>query len=426
MSSFATQGVVVLKGTVRLRGDKSIAHRAIMLAGISEGTTTILNFPIHDDAAVTLRAFRSLGVKIKKKKDKVIVRGVGLRGLQLPDGALNVFESGTTLRLLLGILAGQSSTVSLVSDPSLSRRPMLRVTKPLRAMGVRIRGRKSGKEEYTPLTITGGFVEPITYKMPMGSAQVKSAILLAGLYAHGTTRVIEPVATRDHTERMLRLFGARIKQKKHTISLSGCVGLRSPGTIVIPGDVSSAGFFLVAASLLAGSRLVIRAVSLNSTRTGIIDVLRKMGSHLRVTAKKGGRGEPFGDITVEAGPLHAITINKKDIPLLIDELPIIMVAACFACGKTILKGIEELRFKETDRVRSMTDNLSRMGACVEVVKQLLTAPDSLTSSRDKRGMTALDYAKEAALLEVDGPCANIINLLHKYDKNDSTVASHLD
>ncbi|MFA5100641.1 MAG: 3-phosphoshikimate 1-carboxyvinyltransferase, partial [Candidatus Omnitrophota bacterium] len=221
MSSFVTQGARALKGTVRLRGDKSIAHRAVMLSGISEGITTIRNFPTHADAAATLHVFRSLGVKIKKNDDAVIVHGKGLRGLRVPPGRLSVAESGTTLRLLLGILAGQRFKVSLVADPSLSRRPMRRITVPLRAMGARIRARKSGKEECAPLAIIGGSVRAITYRIPMASAQVKSAILLAGLYARGITRVIEPVATRDHTERMLRLFGVRIKQQGRTVLLRG-------------------------------------------------------------------------------------------------------------------------------------------------------------------------------------------------------------
>jgi 3-phosphoshikimate 1-carboxyvinyltransferase len=366
MASFVTQGVRPLKGTIRLGGDKSIAHRAVMLASLAEGTTSIRNFPIHKDAAVTLRVFACLGVKIKKNKNSVIVNGKGLSGLKAPEGKLSAGESGTTLRLLLGILAGQHLKVYLAADKSLSKRPMHRVTQPLRLMGARIMARKIGREEHAPLTITGGSLHPISFRMPVASAQVKSSILLAGLYANGTTRVIEPLPTRDHTERMLALFGAKIKQQGRSISIRGCSPLRSPGTIVIPGDVSSASFFIVAASLLEGSRLTMRGVSLNPTRTGALDVLLRMGARIKLSKRSRGTGEPYGDITVLSGGLKAVTIKKDEVPFLIDELPIIMVAACFARGATILRGVEELRVKETDRIRSMTDNLSKMGASIEI------------------------------------------------------------
>jgi 3-phosphoshikimate 1-carboxyvinyltransferase len=369
MGSFVTQGIRALEGTVKLRGDKSIAHRAVMLAGISLGITTIHNFPIHEDAAATLHVFRSLGIKIKKTKTAVIVYGRGLNGLKPSYKSLSVKESGTTLRLLLGLLAGQNFKVSLIADSSLARRPMRRVTEPLRAMGASIKARKIGREEYAPMTITGGALRAIVYRMPTASAQVKSAILLAGLYAQGITRVVEPVKTRDHTERMLAVFGAPIKRQGNMISIRKPSRLLSPGTVVIPGDISSASFFIVAASLLAGSRLVIRTVSLNPTRIGILNVLRRMGASVKVFWVKASKGgEPFGDIAVCSGVLKAVTIKRNEIPSLIDELPVLMVAACFAAGKTVIKGVEELRVKETDRIKSMTDNLSKMGASIHIVK----------------------------------------------------------
>jgi 3-phosphoshikimate 1-carboxyvinyltransferase len=366
MASFVTQGVRPLKGTIRLEGDKSIAHRAVMLAGLANGTTSIRNFPIHKDAAATLRVFSDLGVRIKKSKDSISIRGTGLYGLKAPECPLSAGESGTTLRLLLGILAGQKFKASVEADRSLSRRPMLRVTAPLRQMGCLIKASKAGGEEHAPMTITGGSLHPITYRMPVASAQVKSSLLLAGLYADGITRVIEPLPTRDHTERMLALFGAKIRQSGRNISIRGCLPLRSPGTIVIPGDISSASFFIVAASLIRGSLLTIRGVSLNPTRTGVLRVLSKMGARIKVSHRSKGRGEPYGDITIRSCQLKAVTISRDEVPYLIDELPVLMVAACFATGTTGLRGVEELRVKETDRPRSMTENLSKMGARIEI------------------------------------------------------------
>ncbi|HNQ51013.1 MAG TPA: 3-phosphoshikimate 1-carboxyvinyltransferase [Candidatus Omnitrophota bacterium] len=369
MASFVTQGIRALKGTVSLRGDKSIAHRAVMLASVAEGTTRLRNFPPHEDAAATLHAFRSLGVTITRRKDTVIIKGRGLSRLHAPRGPLFVNESGTTLRLLLGILAGQPFRVSLHAAASLSRRPMLRVIQPLRAMGVNLSGRRCGKEECAPITIEGGPVRALRYRMPVASAQVKSAVLFAGLYARGTTRVIEPAATRDHTERMLGLFGAGISRQGRTIDLRGPCRLTSPGTITIPGDISSAAFLIVAAILLPGSRIQIKTVSLNPSRIGILAVLARMGARAAITVRQKGGAEPWGDITVQAGALHGVTIQKKEIPSLIDELPALMVAACCASGISTLKGVEELRVKETDRIRSMTENLAKMGGRLAVVRR---------------------------------------------------------
>jgi len=244
MVSFITEGIRALKGTLRLRGDKSIAHRALILAALAEGTTTIRNFPSHDDALSTLHSLQSLGVKINSNSAVIVVYGRGFSALVPPSGPLDVNESGTTLRLLLGVLAGQPFHVCIKAAPSLSRRPMLRVIKPLRAMGVNVCGRRCGNEEYAPISITGGVVQAITYKLPVASAQVKSAILLAGLYAKGTTKVIEPIVTRDHTERMLRRFGIKVKHQGHSVCIKGPGHLISPGSIYIPADISSAAFLL--------------------------------------------------------------------------------------------------------------------------------------------------------------------------------------
>jgi 3-phosphoshikimate 1-carboxyvinyltransferase len=349
-----------LKGRVDLPGDKSIAHRAVILSALSSGKTSLENFPSNEDCLVTLKAFRQMGIKSNLKKSKVIIYGKGLLGLNKPPGPIYLSESGTSFRLLLGVLAGQNFPVTLTAARSLSQRPMARVTVPLRIMGALIRSKikvqNSKTEEFAPITIKGGDLNGITYKMPVASAQVKSAILLAGLYARGKTHVIETVVTRDHTERMLKVFQGR--------------SLRSPGNIYIPGDISSAAFLIVAATIIAGSRILIKNISLNPTRVGAIKVLRRMGGDIKVKSQrlKVKGGEPIGDITVKFARLKGVKIKKEEIPSLIDELPVLMVAASLAKGGSIFEGVGELRVKETDRIRSMVENLKKMGADIKVEK----------------------------------------------------------
>lgn len=369
-----------LRGEILLLGDKSIASRSIIISAISYGKTIIENFPASKDCLATIKAFRSLGIKITEKpaspsqdKKTITVLGRGLYGLKRPKGNIFFGDSGTTLRLVLGVLAGQNFAATLTAGKSLTQRPMRRVTFPLRKMGAiinsRLKTQNSKLEEYPPITIRGGNLKAITYKMPIASAQVKSAILLAGLYAKGITKVIEPTKTRDHTERMLKLFKARIKVKHNTILIEGGKELASAGRIFVPADISSASFFIVSATLLPNSRILIKRVSLNPTRTGIIKVLKRMGADIRVRSY--GLGvrsyEPIGDIIVRTNQLKGTVVKKKEIPSLIDELPILMVAACFAEGVTTFAGVSELRVKETDRIRSMSDNLRAMGADIDVV-----------------------------------------------------------
>lgn len=370
MRSFSVRRASRVQGKLILSGDKSVACRSVILSSVASGKTTIRNFPVHDDSLSALNLFRSLGVRISVSGSEVTVFGRGLRGLLRPEGGRPVFvgDSGTTMRLALGVLAGQDFGVTLTSGKSLSLRPMLRVTRPLRLMGASIKARRSKGEEYPPLSIRGGDLKAITYTMPVASAQVKSAILLAGLYAAGTTRVVEPEKSRDHTERMLRRFKARVSVRGRTVSVKGAGELVSPGTLIIPGDISSAGFFLVLAAILKGSRLLIRNVGLNPSRLGALRVLQRMSCRIRVQ-DRGLRVtgyEPAGDIAVEASALTGTVVRKTEIPSLIDELPILMVAACFARGRTIFKGVGELRVKETDRIRSMSLNLSRMGGVVRL------------------------------------------------------------
>jgi len=377
MRPYSVKPVSRVRGEIILPGDKSIAHRAVIVSAISSGTTLIENFPSNKDCLCTVNVFKKLGIKIVKGKvsDTIIVMGRGLSGLNRPQSSIFVAESGTTLRLILGVLAGQNFKVTLTAGPALSKRPMLRVTAPLRLMGAVIdaeRAPGAQHEERAPITMEGCPLGGITYKMPVASAQVKSALLLAALYSRVSTKIIEPIKTRDHTERMLQFFGADIKIKDNQVIVTGGREMISRGCVYVPGDISSASFFIVAALILADSYLVIKKISLNPSRTGIITVLKRMGAEIKINTPQNYKitsGELIGDLIVKNSSLKGVTVKRKEIPLLIDELPILMVAACFAKGKTTLEGVEELHVKETDRVKSMCTNLAKMGANIKVIKQ---------------------------------------------------------
>ncbi|MDD5561207.1 MAG: 3-phosphoshikimate 1-carboxyvinyltransferase [Candidatus Omnitrophica bacterium] len=370
MRPFAIKDKFIPRGSISLSGDKSIAHRALIIGALSSGKTIIKNFPIHDDSLATLRVLSALGAKIARgNKQQVAV--CGGTGLRKPRKPLFVGNSGTTLRLILGVLSGAGFESRVAAGKYLSARPMARVNKPLRLMGAKIIARKAGGEEYAPLFVSGGSLKGIVYRMPVASAQVKSAILLAGLFASGKTCVIESVKTRDHTERMLKVFGANITAGKKNITLTPDKKLISPGLIYIPGDISSAAFLIVLAAIIPGAKIVIERVSLNPSRCGIINVLKRMGVNIEVLPLKGNGAqsfEPLGDLIVTSGKLKGITVEPSEIPSLIDELPILMVAACFAEGRTVIKGAGELRFKETDRINSMLTNLRSMGANIHSAK----------------------------------------------------------
>lgn len=365
------------RGKIVLPGDKSIAHRFLIVGALSSNKITIENFPANKDCLATLDALKKFGIKISflnKNKTAVSIQGKGLRGLKKPAGPVFVGDSGTTMRLLLGISAGQGFAVRLIAGKSLARRPMLRVTGPLRKMGAVIHARRSGlaSEEYPPVTISGADLRGITYRMPIASAQVKSAILLAGLYASGKTEVREPVETRDHTERALRLAGAPIHAAKNSVTIKKARVLKLPAKLFVPGDISSASFFMVLAAILADSEISIKNVSLNPSRMGVVNVLKRMGARIQVKVAARSRApgaEPMGDITVKSSRLKGALIKRKEIPSLIDELPILMVAASFADSQTAFEGAGELRVKETDRIRSMSYNLGRMGVKVKVVRK---------------------------------------------------------
>lgn len=352
-----------LSGRIRVPGDKSISHRSIMLGSLAEGVTQVEGFLEGEDALATLQAFRDMGVVIEgPHHGKVTIHGVGLNGLQPPPGPLYLGNSGTSMRLLSGLLAAQPFDTVLAGDASLSKRPMNRVAKPLREMGAVI---ETGPEGRPPLTIRGGQrLTGMSYDMPMASAQVKSCLLLAGLYAAGETSVTEPAPTRDHTERMLRGFGYPVTVDGNVASVESGHKL-SATHIEVPADISSAAFFLVAASIAEGSELVLEHVGINPTRTGVIDILKLMGADLTLENQREVGGEPVADIRVRAAKLKGIDIPEDLVPLAIDEFPVLFVAAACAEGRTVLRGAEELRVKESDRIQVMADGLIALGVKAE-------------------------------------------------------------
>jgi 3-phosphoshikimate 1-carboxyvinyltransferase len=381
-------------------GDKSISHRAALLGAIASGVTRVEGFLRAEDCLATVRCLRALGVGIEETPEHLLIHG-GL--LREPDDVLDVGNSGTTIRLLAGILAGQPFHSILTGDASIRRRPMDRVAEPLRTMGARISGRAGGR--LAPLSVEGGGLRGVSYVTPVASAQVKSAVLLAGLFAEGTTAVTEPGVSRDHTERMLRAFGVPVTKDGLTVRVGGPASLR--GTAVrVPWDISSAAYFLVAAALVPGSRVTVEDVGLNPTRTGVLDVLRMMGAEVDVGDLRDLAGEPLGTVTVRASRLHGTLIAGELIPRLIDELPVLAVAACFADGETLIRDAGELRVKESDRIAALTRQLGRLGATIDA------QPDGLAivgRGRLRGGRVASDgdhriaMALAVAGLRADGP-----------------------
>ncbi len=361
---FLVQSGGKLQGTFRVPGDKSISHRSIMLGSLAEGVTEVDGFLEGEDALATLQAFRDMGVKIDGPVNgHVRIHGVGLHGLQKPQHALDLGNSGTSMRLLSGLLAGQNFDVVMIGDESLSKRPMERVAKPLRSMAAVID--TTGEKGTPPVTVRGGQkLHGIHYDMPVASAQVKSSVLLAGLYAQGETSVTEPAPTRDHTERMLRGFGYAVDVDGATAKLIGG-GKLTATKIDVPADISSAAFFMVAASIAAGSDVTIQHVGINPTRTGVIDILKLMGANIELLNHREVGGEPVADIRVRSAQLHGIDIPEALVPLAIDEFPVLFIAASCAQGTTVLRGAEELRVKESDRIQVMADGLHILGIKAE-------------------------------------------------------------
>lgn len=349
-----------LHGEITVPGDKSISHRAVMLGALANGTTHITGFLMGEDCLSTIDCFRKMGVSIDVSDKEVVVEGVGLHGLTAPECELYTGNSGTTTRLLSGILAGQSFTSTMNGDATIQRRPMGRVMKPLREMGASIEGKD---DNFCPLTMHPSELHGIEYRLPVASAQLKSAILLAGLYAEGQTTVIEPAPSRDHTERMFRALGVEIETNGNAITLNPPEDLHAVD-IAVPSDISSAAYFLVAGAIVPGSELTIKNVGVNPTRTGIIDVLRDMGADITESNFR-EEAEPVCDLTVRYSRLHGTEIGGAIIPCLIDELPVIAVAAAFAEGETVIRDAQELKVKESNRIASMVAELSKAGVDVE-------------------------------------------------------------
>ncbi len=411
--TFTVEPGGALRGRLRVPGDKSISHRAIMFGALAEGTTAVTGFLEGEDCLATLRAFRAMGVRIDgPDQGRVTVHGVGLRGLRAPTEPLDMGNSGTSMRLMSGILAGQPFDTVLAGDASLNRRPMRRVTEPLARMGAWIETTEAG---VAPLRIHGGRrLSGIDYPLPVASAQLKSCLLLAGLYAAGVTRVTEPAPTRDHTERMLEGFGyPLVREGDRTVAITG--GGKLAGTqIDVPADISSAAFFLVGASITPGSDLLLEHVGVNPTRTGVLDILRLMGADIEVLNPRLAGGEPVADLRVRHAPLHGIQIPEHLVPLAIDEFPALFIAAACAEGVTVLTGAEELRVKESDRIQVMADGLTALGIVVGpttdgiVIRGGTLSEGAIDSHGDHR--IAMSFAMAA--LRADGPvsirdCANV-------------------
>jgi len=351
-----------LRGEISVPGDKSIGHRAVIFGSIAYGSSRVSNLSGGEDNQRTVQAFKDLGVKISTEGESLYIEGQGWEGLTAPKNIIDCGNSGTTMRLLSGVLAGRPFTTILDGDRSLRRRPMQRVIEPLNRMGAHLIGREG--KGLAPLEISGGKLKGIEYPMPIASAQVKSAILLAGLQAEGLTIVDEPQNSRNHTELMIKGFGGEVMLDGRQVSLTGGQAL-SGRDVRIPGDISSAAFFLVAAALIPGSQVVVRGVGVNPTRDGVIEILRRMGAEIELVGVRIETGEPVADLKVTGGRLSGVEIGSELAARTIDEYPILAVAAALADGVTAINGVKELRFKESDRISAMTEGLHKLGVDVE-------------------------------------------------------------
>ena len=358
--TFSLQPSEHLQGRFRVASDKSISHRAVMFSAIAEGSSHISGFLEGEDSLATLAAFEAMGVQVEHpQKGELVIHGVGLHGLQAPKQALYLGNSGTSMRLLSGLLAGQNFPLTLTGDKSLSSRPMRRVTLPLQQMGANIHSNSDGTPPLEILPCQNG-LQGFSYDMPVASAQVKSCVLLAGLYAQGKTCIIEPAPTRDHTERMLRSFGVDVQTERNIICLHGGAKLKACD-IQVPADISSAAFFIVGACIAKTGDVTLTDVGINPTRTGIIDILKLMGANIEIVNPRQAGAEPIADLWIKSSQLKGIDIPENLVPLAIDEFPAIFIAASCATGQTHLTGAEELRVKESDRIQVMADGLQTLG-----------------------------------------------------------------
>jgi 3-phosphoshikimate 1-carboxyvinyltransferase len=356
--------VSAFDGHVAVPGDKSISHRAVLIGALCDGEIRVSGFGRSADTEATVAAVRALGAEVVDEDvDTLRVRGAGLHGLQAPSEAIDCGNAGTLMRLLSGVVAGQQGRTELVGDASLSSRPMERIAEPLRRMGASV----ETTDGHAPLVVEGGSLRAIDYELPVASAQVKSAILLAGVQATGATTVVEPVPTRDHTERMLEHAGARVTRRPTSVTVEGADSLRLPD-VEIPGDISSAAPFFIAAAIVPGSAVTVHGVGLNPRRAGLLDVLERMGARIAIYNRRSIGGEPAGDVEVRASDLVGATISAEEVPSLIDELPILAVAACHARGETVVRGAEELRAKESNRIEAVVEELRRVGAHIRATR----------------------------------------------------------
>ena len=408
------QNITKISGEITVPGDKSISHRSIMFSSLSRGKSRITGFLRGADCISTLNCFRKLGVTIDETKDEILVSGNGLHGLKKPQVTLDVGNSGTTTRLISGILTAQPFTSHLDGDASIRKRPMKRIIEPLSLMGANITS--DNNNDCAPLTIKGETLHGINYASKVASAQVKSAVLLAGLYANGETHFTEPTLSRNHSELMLKAFGADIQSIGNTTIIKPAHELYAVD-VCVPGDISSAAYFITAGLIVPNSEILIKNVGINPTRDGIIRVYKAMGGHIEILNKRVIAGEDVADIYVKSSPLHATTIEGDIIPTLIDEIPVIAIAACFADGKTIIKDAAELKVKESDRIKVMTDNLTKMGAYVtpasdgmiiEGGKPLHCADiDCHLDHRIAMSFAICGLVSEGGVNLIDGECVNI-------------------
>ncbi len=393
-----------LKGEIVVPGDKSISHRAIMFASLAEGSSLIRGLLRGEDCLSTLAAFQQMGVRVEERGGELLIEGRGLRGLQEPGDVINCGNSGTTMRLMSGILAARPFFSVLSGDKYLRRRPMARIIEPLLGMGAQIIGRENGTK--APLAIQGGMLRAGEYHSPVASAQVKSAVLLAGMQVEGETRVFEPHLSRDHSERMLRYFGVDIQSFAGGASVCGPATLQGR-EVDVPGDISSAAFFLVAALITPGSELLLKNVGVNPTRSGIIDILQRMGGSIELLNQRELSGEPVADFLVRHSTLRGIEIGGELVPRAIDEFPVVSVAAVFAEGETLIRDARELRVKETDRIAAVCDTLSKVGGKVEPLEDGLRIIGTgrlqggrVNSFGDHRIAMSMAVAAQAASAEV--------------------------
>lgn len=420
----------VLRGELRVPGDKSISHRSVMLGSLANGVTEVDGLLEGDDVLATIGAFKAMGVQMQGPDNgHLVIHGVGMKGLKPPVADLDMGNSGTAMRLMSGVLAGQDFDSVLIGDASLSKRPMARVTEPLTLMGASIDTEEGGRP---PLRINGGSsLNGIAYELPMASAQVKSCLLLAGMYADGTTTVTEPAPTRDHTERMLQGFGYAVETRGSSMSIAGGGNL-SACNIDVPADISSATFFMVGAAMTPGSDLLLKHVGINPTRIGVLNILQLMGGDLELQNERTVGGEPVADIRVRGGRLNGIVVPEAQVPLAIDEFPMLFVAAACAEGETRISGAEELRVKECDRIAVMVEGLQALGVSIEerpdgAVIQGGAIQGGEVHSRDDHRIA---MAFSMAALHADSPitihdCANVATSFPTYAELAQEAGLHL-